>query len=350
MKPASLLIITQVLDRQDPVLGFFHRWVEELAACVDRVTVICLKKGDVNVPANVRVHSLGKEAGIVSSWRYAWRFLQALVACRGTYRTVFVHMNQEYVLLAGCWWRLVGTRILLWRNHPSGSWQTRLAVRLAHQVFCTSRQSFTAKFAKTKRMPVGIVLPTVDVLNRSRLPNAFLSLGRLSPVKRLELIVAGFAAADLPVDAHLDLVGDPIPRPIDLSYAERLDALIATADPRGACVKRLPGVPPHEALEYFARYGVFINATEPGSFDKTILEAAAQGCLPLVAQDIFQGTEWVYLSQILTFSGVHSLSRALERLSRLSDAEQDSLRRQLRAFIERHHSLDRLIQELLPSL
>lgn len=55
------MIVTQKVDVNDPILGFFHRWVEEFAKHFERITVICLQKGEYNLPANVKVFSLGKE-------------------------------------------------------------------------------------------------------------------------------------------------------------------------------------------------------------------------------------------------------------------------------------------------
>ena len=56
-----LLIVTQKIDEQDAVLGFMHGWVAEFARQAESVSVICLEKGEVNLPENARVFSLGKE-------------------------------------------------------------------------------------------------------------------------------------------------------------------------------------------------------------------------------------------------------------------------------------------------
>jgi len=58
----KLLIVTQTIDSNDPVLGFFVRWVEEFSKQCEEVTVICLQKGEYELPKNVRVFSLGKES------------------------------------------------------------------------------------------------------------------------------------------------------------------------------------------------------------------------------------------------------------------------------------------------
>jgi hypothetical protein len=61
----KLLIITQKVDINDPILGFFHRWIEEFAKHCEKITVICLYKGTYNLPNNVKVLSLGKEEGVI---------------------------------------------------------------------------------------------------------------------------------------------------------------------------------------------------------------------------------------------------------------------------------------------
>src|SRR3989338_9057482 len=121
-----LLICTQAVDTTDPVLGFFHGWIVALAKHAEHVHVICLKKGEYRLPSNVLVHSLGKEEGR-SLIKYTLRFYRSIWSLRNDYDSVFVHMNEEYVLLAGVFWRLLGKRIVLWRNHKKGSWRTRLA-------------------------------------------------------------------------------------------------------------------------------------------------------------------------------------------------------------------------------
>ena len=66
-----LLICTQAVDRDDPALGFFHRWIEGFAAHADKVIIICLRKGNYELPKHVEVIALGEK----------WRFLRALEVC-----------------------------------------------------------------------------------------------------------------------------------------------------------------------------------------------------------------------------------------------------------------------------
>ncbi|MSU74856.1 hypothetical protein EXS57_03740, partial [Candidatus Kaiserbacteria bacterium] len=152
----KLLIVTQALDQDDVILSVYHNWVDELARHFERIEVICLKEGRHELPANVRVHSLGKERGAVMRGIYVWRFLSLAWRFRTEYNAVFVHMNQEYILIAGWLWKLLGKPIYLWRNHYAGSWFTDVAAAFCTKIFCTSKHSYTAKYKKTVLMPVGV--------------------------------------------------------------------------------------------------------------------------------------------------------------------------------------------------
>ena len=80
-----LLIVTQTVDSGDPILGFFHRWIEEFAKHTERIEVICLREGFHALPANVRVHSLGKERGAAGRATYALHFLSLVWRLRHDY-------------------------------------------------------------------------------------------------------------------------------------------------------------------------------------------------------------------------------------------------------------------------
>ena len=54
----KLLILTQVVDKEDHFLGFFHKWIEEFSKNYENITVICLKKGKYDLPNNIKVLSL----------------------------------------------------------------------------------------------------------------------------------------------------------------------------------------------------------------------------------------------------------------------------------------------------
>lgn len=277
----KLLIITQAVDKKDTTLGFFHRWLEEFSKRFDTVELICLYEGEHHLPSQVTVHSLGKEKGY-SRIQYIKHFFTYIWRLRGQYDTVFVHMNQEYIVLGGLFWRLFGKKIFFWRNHPYGNMFTRIAVFLSHQVFCTADKSFTARYQKTKIMPSGVdtsVFSTDATVQRPR--HSLLLFGRIAPVKRVEKAIDATAlllARGIPVE--LSLVGDWLPR--DNEYVEGLKERIALAhiEPQVAFIR---GVDFLHAPHIYQSHEIFLNFTDSGSFDKTVIEALACGTKVLVS-------------------------------------------------------------------
>src|SRR3989338_409325 len=137
----KLLIITQKVDINDDVLGFFNQWIEEFAKHCEKITVVCLQKGPYNLPDNVKVLSLGKEKG-TSRLKYLCNFYKYIWSERKNYEKVFVHMNQEYVLLGGIFWKMFGKKIYMWRNHYLSNLKLKLAMIFADKVVTSIKQAF----------------------------------------------------------------------------------------------------------------------------------------------------------------------------------------------------------------
>ncbi|MBU6231436.1 MAG: glycosyltransferase family 4 protein [Patescibacteria group bacterium] len=325
----KLLIITQKVDKNDPGLGFFHRWLGELAKRYESLVVIALGVGEHDLPQNVRVISLGKELHPAGKLIYSWRFLRSVFKFKNGCDAVFVHMNQEYALLGGVFWRLWGKKIYLWRNHPDGSFLTRIAVALSHKVFCVSDFAFVGYSRKTVVMPAGIDLEMFKDAGAKR-EKAVLSLGRLSPIKKLEIIVAASALAHIPVRIY----GSAPER--DLDYAGSIRRSF-----NGAVQ---PGVPYGETVDLYNRFEAYVNATPTGSYDKAVLEAAACGCIPIVSNRSFIGK----LPEPCLFKEGDSadLAAKIDALFALSDAERGSIRRECERFVADEQSLGILMQRL----
>src|SRR3989344_4974046 len=261
----KLLIITQKVDKNDPILGFFHRWIEEFAKRYEFVTVICLEKGKYDLPENVKVLSLGKEKRN-SNVRYIVHFYKYIWQERKNYDSVFVHMNQEYVLLGWKFWKLWGKKIYLWRNHAQGSLLTRLAVLFSNKVFCTSPSSYTARFKKTKLMPVGIdtdfFKPDPSV---KRIPGSILFLGRISPVKKVLEFIDWVRDTE-----YIATIAGPILAE-DREYGDEVKRKLTNK------IKFIGPVNQEEALRLYQTHEIYANFTPAGSMDKAIIEAVACG-------------------------------------------------------------------------
>ncbi|MGB3921700.1 MAG: glycosyltransferase [Minisyncoccia bacterium] len=269
----KLLILTQSVDKQDPVLGFFCRWVEEFAKRAESVTVIALGVGEYSFAPNVKVLSLGKESG-KSKFKYLLRFYKYIWGERKNYDAILVHMNEEYVILGWKLWFILGKRIFLWRNHAKGGFWTYLAVLFSKKVFYTSPASFTARFKKAVQMPVGVdtefFKPDSSVPKQ---PNSILFLGRIAPVKKVLEFVEWFKT--LGGEARAVVAGEALPR--DKDY----ETLVKNRAPEK--VKFVGAVDESQALRLYQSHETYVNMTPAGSFDKTIFEAAATGTRVKVA-------------------------------------------------------------------
>lgn len=259
----KLLITTQAVDKEDPVLGFFHRWLEEFAVHCERVTVICLRKGVHELPPNVRVFVLGGG----NKFTRTWKLIKGVVRFRANYDAVFVHMNPEYLVAAGGLWRLLGKPIALWYTHKDVNWRLRVATLFVGRIFTASKESFRLKSAKVRVMGHGIDTDFFTPDSQVVRTDVLLSVGRLMQTKRHDLAIRVAALAG----RELHIAGEGPERA----------ALEALAHTLGARVQFLGGLTQLQLREEYRAAGCLVHTSETGSLDKVVLESLACG-LPVV--------------------------------------------------------------------
>ncbi len=342
----KLLLLTQKIDRDDPVLGFFHRWVEALSSRVDSVSVVALGVGSYDLPTNVHIHSLGKEKG-ANRFQVLREFYRSIRAFREDYDVVLVHMNEEYVLLGGLLWRLWGKKVFLWRNHYKGSFRTTVAAMFCNKVFSTSKFSYTAQYRNSVLMPVGIdtefFKPNPSAVRKK---NAVLFLGRMAPSKRPEVFLQALSIlGERRIPFSASLYGDP--SPIDFPYYESLKEKARSATLLSS-VSFYAATPNHSTPAIYNAHELFVNCSPSGMLDKTIFEAAACGSIPLVSSKdiaLSLGKEFFFPE-----GKKEVLADKLQELLALPEEGKGKLREKLRAFVVTRHSLDALIRKLVEEM
>lgn len=339
----KLLVLTQKIDQRDALLGFFHDWILEFSKSCGQITVICLEKGEYELPADVQVFSLGKER-VRSRLKYVLNFYKLIWRLRNDYDAVFVHMNPEYVILGGLLWRLLSKKIFLWYNHRQGGVRARLAFLFSQKIFYTSSYAFAAKFKKAKLMPAGIDTDKFK-LNESiaKIPKSILSLGRISPVKHIEVIIEALQKLDKRgVNYVADIYGGPTDR--DRVYYDKIRALAEPLEKKGKVVFH-QAVPNHETPVIYSAHDLFINATPKGSFDKTVLEAALCGVIPIVANVSFAD---IFPQELFFKEGdAGNLAMTFESLLALSPEQKERIQTQLRVVVTEKHGLATLARNVL---
>ena len=128
----NLLMLNMAVDLDAPISGFTTRWIEALAGHMDRIHVITMYVGRVEVPQNVQVYSLGKEKGYSEIRRGLEFYRHILGIVRENHvDACFSHMVPKFTVLAAPLLKVTGVPIVQWYAHPSVTKSLRLAHRFS---------------------------------------------------------------------------------------------------------------------------------------------------------------------------------------------------------------------------
>lgn len=282
----KILVITQKIDKNDPILGFFHNWVCEFAKNVEEVRVVCLYKGEHSLPDNVKVFSLGKEER-QSRLQYLIHFFWYIIHERKSYDAVFVHMNQIYVALGGLLWRMWGKKIGLWYTHRAIDLNLRIATILAHHIFTASKEGF--RIPTRKLIIAGHGIPFNLFVKKESVPHTtftLLSVSRITRIKNLDTLVE---AIDILVKSGMQIVCriiGPQVTPDDTVYYNELIKLVHAKNLKNTILFS-EAVQNDKIREFYWNSDVNINLSPTGGVDKVVLEGIAASIIPLVSNKAF---------------------------------------------------------------
>ncbi len=334
----KLLICTQAVDNDDVALGFFPRWIEEFATHAEHVTVICLRTGKYSLPPNVHVYTLGKGNKLTRSYR----FIKMSFKLRARYDNVFVHMNPEYVALAGWMWRLQGKKIALWYAHKSITLKLRIAVFFATSICSVTEKSFPLATPKMHGLGHGIDTSLFAQRQHERTDHLRLvTAGRIAHSKHeIEML----AVVDLLKEAghtpKLTIVGDAGTLQ-ERAYKQKL---IAEIERRGLQNDvHMAGAVPHASLPaLLAQQDVFLNFGTTGNMDKAGFEPLAMG-IPLVSTN-------PAFKEVLEPSGLYAPLEDASLIVKAILRAQTIDIQPLMQYTREHHALQRLIPKILKTI
>jgi glycosyltransferase involved in cell wall biosynthesis len=336
----SLLFVTQLVDPDDPVLGFV---VDQIRALRAEGDVIVVANEVRRVPPDLEgaVLTLGKERGNGRTRRTA-RYLTIVARLAVTRRVgaLLAHMCPVYLVLAAPITKVARVRTALWFVHPSDTPMLRLAERLADVVVTAMPGSYPRRAAKV--LPIGHAIDTDHIQECAvgRRPGErlrLLALGRTSAVKGYRTLIRATATArDAGADVDLRIVG-PSVTSAEAEHRRELEQLVGSS---GAPVHIEDGVARGDVAQLLTDAHALVNTTERGSADKVVFEAMAAGRPVLVTSDAF--APLVTDLPIALLSPPNDTNALAARITALATAPPsvlDAVGRELRHRVARDHSL-----------
>lgn len=346
----KLVVVTQLLDTRDAVLGFVMRWIQGLGLHCERVRVLALEVGDLDgLPQNVDLRVIGRSGRLLRLLRYR-RYLSEAFR-RDGFDTLLAHMVPRYSTLGDGLARRHGAGHFLWYTHKGVDRRLRRAVEVVDKVFSASRESMRVETDKLVVTGHGIDLDHFDAAGAApEHPSRLLAVGRLTPAKDALTLLEALAALRAEGRAvSLDWAGGAL-APGDEQYVQRVRARISELDLESA-VRLLGPVPYARIPDYYRDATLLLSASRTGSLDKVVLEAMACGRPPVTSGEAYPpllaslGEE----ARALSFppGDVTALTGRVGALLDRSQVERDALGARLRSIVREDHEVDALMGRLV---
>jgi len=351
-----VVMLVQKVDAADWLLGFTIGWIRALAARVESVDVVTLEQRAADLPANVRVHSLGKERG-TSRIQQVLRFEAILSNLARHSDVIFGHLTPRYTWLAAPFAALHGVPQYLWYTHRNIDRDLRLALPCVRWIVTAAPGSFPLSTPKVQVMGHGIDAHYFTPANPDhpdrptqldRDPPLILAVGRLAPIKHHHILIDAAAhLRDRGVAAHFAIAGG-VASADGAAYRAQLAARIVALNLSDR-FHLLDAVRGDDLLVWYRRASVVTNLSPPGLFDKAALEAMLTARPVLVANPAFDPVLGAYRDalRVNTPDAVDAISARLADLLAMSEAERAAIGAALRERTIQAHSLDRLMDRLV---
>jgi glycosyltransferase involved in cell wall biosynthesis len=191
-------------------------------------------------------------------------------------------------------------------------------------------------------MPAGIDTSIFFNKNIEREKNSILCIGRISTIKNVDILIDAIKILDKQnLDFHVYIYGNSIET--DIKYFEKVksdsDDLIKTGR-----IKFFDEVSNYKTPEIYNKCEIYVNMTNSGSLDKTVLEAMACGCISIVSNESYRKV----LDDKFIFQerNVESFVESIKNAFNLVDFERDNYIKLNELYVRQNHSLNILVNNI----
>ena len=340
----KLLMITRKIDSKDGLAGFTYNWVKKLAQNLDKLYVICLEKGDASgLPENIEIYSLGKENG-KNRFKEFFNFFKFAIKLVPKVDGVFTHQNPEYGILIAPWCKIFGKRLIAWYVHKRVGLKLKILNFLVDNIVSVSKESFRLKSKKLILLHHGIDTDLFSWTNKQEHEELrLLSISRISATKQINKILGLVAELKEKIDKKiiLKIVGEPS-LPEDMRYLAELKKQVENLDLINS-VEFLGSKSNNETPSLYQWADIFLNFSNTGSIDKTVLEAMSCGTLVLVSNEAFAPI----FKELNIDCYLAELKNAKDLVIKLLNNRSVELNERLRKYVVNNHDLNQLAKQIV---
>lgn len=328
----KLVFVTQQVDPAHPALAATVPKLRALAELVDEVVVLADGAVEGVLPANCRVRTFRSATKAGRGVKFETALVRELKGLRGG--AVVAHMCPIYAVLAAPLVHPLRVPLVLWFTHWRASRLLEVAEKASTAVTSVDVRSFPVRSSKVRGIGHGIDLSEFACAPaREGGGLRMLALGRYSPAKGLDVVLAALAASGPGIELR---VHGPALSEEERAHRRELDELVGELD-LGRRVVLGDAMSRAEIPGLLAESDALVNNMREGALDKVVYEAAAS-CRPVVASnpafDTFLAAEWRFPRH-----DPRALADRISALARTPGVERAAIGRRLRERVEAEHSV-----------
>jgi glycosyltransferase involved in cell wall biosynthesis len=259
----------------------------------------------------------------------------------------FVYQGGPYPILLLPFRLLLGKPVYQWKAHPYVSRTMRFYARFCDtKVFTSTKNAFPVALPNVRVVGQGIDTERFRIAPGTK-GTRWITVGRISPVKRVDRMLAAVAQCNRRFGTRLglDLYG-PTPS-ADSAYRETLDRMVRAEGLEGLVTFHGP-VRQEELPDILSHHDVFLHFCT-GALDKTTVEAMACG-LPVLSTNpcVAEVVPADLRGELLLPEGdVQGQAAAMRALLQCDAARRAWIGERLRAVVVESHGVTQLFDKIL---